>query len=82
MSKVFREGEEKQQVALPASRTAHHCGACFTVYDEIYGEPANGIQGGTRFTDLPASYCCSTCGGAITNFSEIQVESLEACPGF
>ena len=82
MSKVFREGEEKQQVALPALRIVHQCMACFTVYDELYGEPDNGIDEGTRFTDLPVSYCCSTCGGTITNFSEIQVDSLEGNPRF
>jgi rubredoxin len=82
MSKVFREGEQKHQVALPVLGMAHQCMACYTVYDELYGEPGNGIEAGTTFAKLPVSYCCSTCGGTITNFSEIQVDSLEAGSGF
>ena len=38
------------------------CSGCGFVYDEDLGDPANGIEPGTLFEDLPDSYVCPWCG--------------------
>lgn len=38
------------------------CTICGYVYDPEVGEPANGINPGTAFEDLPDDYVCPECG--------------------
>jgi rubredoxin len=57
--------------AAPASETktlVYQCKHCLTIYDEAYGEPANGIPKGTTFAALPASYCCPVCEAGKNDF--------------
>ncbi len=54
----------KEQPPVPKSelaRSVYQCPNCFTVYDEHYGDPSQGILANTTFEDLPEDYCCSTC---------------------
>jgi len=53
-------GEQKAEV--------YQCKHCLTVYDETFGEPANGIPPGTSFAALPASYCCPLCEAEKSDF--------------
>lgn len=65
---------EQQAAVLPApEKTAYQCCDCLTVYDETYGDPAQGVQPGTAFADLPADYRCSVCEGAVENFREVAL---------
>lgn len=59
-------GEEKEV------DTVYQCSNCHTVYDEKYGDPENGIDPGTSFQELPASYCCSVCDAAKDNFVAVK----------
>ena len=53
-------------------KVAHQCPDCFTIYDEAYGDPAQGIKAGTAFQNLPADYCCPTCDTSKAEFLEIE----------
>jgi rubredoxin len=44
------------------------CTVCGYVYDPSRGDPANGIQSGTAFEDLPANWVCPICGAEKTEF--------------
>lgn len=50
----------------------HVCDVCGYVYDPAVGDPANGIEPGTAFEDLPDNYLCPECGADKSNFSLVD----------
>lgn len=38
------------------------CQVCGYVYDEVEGDPDNGVAPGTKWEDVPDSYVCPLCG--------------------
>jgi rubredoxin len=44
------------------------CGTCGFIYDEAEGLPAEGIAPGTRWADIPDSWCCPDCGMSKAQF--------------
>jgi len=50
----------------------YQCSSCQTVYDEVVGEPGNGIPAGTAFENLSADYVCPVCEGAKEGFKKIK----------
>jgi len=46
------------------------CDICGYVYDEAEGDPANDIEAGTKFEDLPEDFVCPYCGVGKDQFSE------------
>lgn len=58
-----KDAAPKKEMPVPREKKVevYQCKHCLTVYDETFGEPANGIPAGTSFTSLPASYCCPLC---------------------
>lgn len=47
------------------------CTICGYVYDPEQGDPANGIDPGTAFEDLPDSWVCPICGASKDDFEEV-----------
>lgn len=47
------------------------CTACGYVFDEETGDPSNGIDPGTLFSDLPDDWVCPVCGTEKEDFIEI-----------
>lgn len=55
------------------------CPACFTVYNEQFGDESAGIKAGTSFEKLPDSYCCALCEEPKSNFKkQVSVKRLES----
>lgn len=46
------------------------CDVCGWIYDEEIGDPANGIEPGTKFEDLPDDFECPVCSVGKDMFSE------------
>ncbi len=46
------------------------CDVCDYVYDEVEGEPENGIAPGTKWEELPDDYVCPLCGVGKEQFSK------------
>lgn len=46
------------------------CDVCGWIYDEQIGDPANGIEPGTKFEDLPDDFECPLCSVGKDLFSE------------
>ena len=44
------------------------CTICGYVYDEAEGDPANGIEPGTKWDDLPEDFTCPLCGESKDGF--------------
>jgi len=75
--------EEVMPAVAPAPATAplHQCRRCFTVYDEDYGDPAQGLAPGTPFASLPA-YACPTCEAPKEDFVAVgEPHSLASAGG-
>ena len=48
----------------------YECDPCGYVYDPAGGAPANGIEPGTAFADLPDDWVCPICGASKDEFKE------------
>lgn len=46
------------------------CDVCGWVYDEELGDPTNGIDANTKFSELPEDFVCPICGVGKDQFSE------------
>lgn len=46
------------------------CLACGYIYDPAAGDPENGINAGTLFSELLDDWCCPTCGSPKSMFEE------------
>jgi rubredoxin len=42
--------------------SSFQCEVCDYVYDETKGDPREGFQAGTPWTDVPDDWCCPDCG--------------------
>lgn len=46
------------------------CVICGWVYDPEEGDPANGVEPGTAFEDIPDEWVCPVCGAGKDDFEE------------
>jgi len=58
---------------LPVEKQVYQCADCFTIYEEVYGNPAQDIPPNTLFEDLPADYVCAVCDSEKGNFKKVIV---------
>lgn len=49
------------------------CVVCGYIYDEAKGDPEEGIAPGTRWDDLPITWCCPDCGAAKEDFEMVEI---------
>ncbi len=49
----------------------YRCTVCGYIYDPAVGDATQGIQPGTAFENLPASWVCPECGVAKDMFEKI-----------
>ena len=49
----------------------YRCAICDYIYDPTNGDPANGVDPGTPFEDLPADWVCPVCGAAKSDFEKV-----------
>jgi rubredoxin len=48
------------------------CTVCGYVYDPSIGDPANDIEPGTPFEELPADWVCPVCGAEKEMFEKSE----------
>jgi len=48
------------------------CDVCGYEYDEVSGDPDNGIDPGTKWEDLPDDFVCPVCGVGKDEFSKTE----------
>jgi rubredoxin len=46
------------------------CLVCGYIYDPQKGDPDNGVDPGTAFTDLPDDWVCPVCGASKDQFKK------------
>lgn len=62
--------------ASEEKRMLYQCKYCYTVYDPVPGDEAQGIPAGTAFTLLPSGYCCPLCEAAKDTFEEVEEKNV------
>ena len=48
------------------------CLICGHIYSEAEGDPANGLEPGTRWEDVPESWSCPDCGAMKSDFEMLE----------
>jgi rubredoxin len=48
------------------------CTVCGYIYDPEKGDPADGIEPGTIFEDLPEDWVCPECGAGKEEFEPLE----------
>lgn len=49
------------------------CKVCGFIYDESIGDPEHGIEAGTRWEEIPASWSCPECGVVKDDFEMVEI---------
>ena len=49
----------------------YECTVCGYIYDEVEGDPDNGVAAGTKWDDVPADWVCPLCGAAKDSFQKM-----------
>ena len=49
------------------------CHACGYIYDEVVGDPDEGLAPGTRWADVPDDWVCPDCGTAKSDFDMVEM---------
>lgn len=50
----------------------YRCIICGYIYDPEEGDPDNGIEPGTAFSDLPEDWVCPLCGASQDDFEVVE----------
>lgn len=53
--------EPSVELEYAENKAVHQCKYCLTIYDNRYGDDANGIPAGVLFENLPENYTCPVC---------------------
>lgn len=51
-----------------ATAQKYMCVTCGWIYDPAEGDPDNGIEPGTPFSELPQDWFCPVCGARLKDF--------------
>lgn len=73
---IFREEEKREQAEESSKAIVHQCRHCFSIYDENFGDEWAGIEAGTTFDSLPATYQCSICNAPKEDFIVLQKDVI------
>jgi len=68
--------KKESQETETKNELVYQCKRCMTVYDEKVGDPENGIDPGTTFQQLPASYSCSVCDAPKEDLVPVKKEAI------
>ena len=49
------------------------CVVCGNVYDESKGWPAEGLEAGTKWEDVPSDWLCPDCGVGKDEFEMVEI---------
>lgn len=52
--------------------SVYECDICGHLYNELDGEPAQGISSKTQWSELPDDWVCPDCGAGKSHFSLIE----------
>ena len=64
---------EQQEVYMMANAaTDYECDVCGYLYDPQEGDPENGVDPGTPFTELPYEWLCPICGAEQSEFHPVE----------
>lgn len=59
--------------SMPVEYKKYMCIVCGWIYDEEFGVPAEGIEAGTAWVDVPPNWTCPDCGASKEDFEMIEI---------
>ena len=68
----FSKGCDLQVQTSAAAYRKYMCVICGFIYDEALGCPQDGIEPGTRWEDVPETWCCPDCGANKADFELLE----------
>jgi rubredoxin len=60
------------EVWTMADMSKYQCNVCGYIYDPAEGDPSNGVQPGTPFSELPDEWHCPLCGADKSQFTKLE----------
>lgn len=60
------------EVQTMADMSKYQCNVCGYIYDPAEGDPSNGVQPGTAFSELPEGWRCPLCGADKSQFTKLE----------
>ncbi len=64
-------GSEPSSSSTDEYSTSYECTTCGYIYDPAEGDPENGIEPGTPFSELPSDWTCPLCGADKSEFEMV-----------
>jgi rubredoxin len=75
MHHSYRSGDVlMNQVSTDTTLRKWMCVVCGFIYDEALGLPEEGIEPGTRWSDVPDTWTCPDCGATKDDFEMIEID--------
>jgi len=68
----IRKKQKDQTTKGAKAMTKYKCLMCGYIYDPEAGDPANGVEPGTAFDDLPDDWICPDCGVGKDEFEPLE----------
>ncbi|WP_405205901.1 rubredoxin [Aquimarina sp. LLG6339-5] len=73
------EGDEESFAGITSKKEkteieVFQCQECQTIYDPLVGDAVSAIPAGTKFSELPDSYCCALCEASKDSFEKMTLE--------
>jgi len=50
----------------------YECKVCGYIYEPTKGDPANAVEPGTAFEDIPDAWVCPVCGAGKEEFATVD----------
>jgi rubredoxin len=72
MASVSKTENQQTKKEEQSKEFVYQCRHCLSIYDEVSGEPENGIIPGTVFEKLPETYCCTICESDKKDFNKVE----------
>ena len=60
------------EVQTMPDMSKYQCNVCGYLYDPAEGDPSNGVQPGTAFSELPDGWRCPLCGADKSQFTKLE----------
>jgi rubredoxin len=60
------------EVQAMTDMSKYQCNVCGYIYDPAEGDPSNGVQPGTAFSELPDGWRCPLCGADKSQFTKLE----------
>jgi rubredoxin len=70
--RILKKKKQDKYKEKESKMKKYKCLLCGYIYDPETGDPANGVEAGTSFEDLPDNWVCPECGAGKDEFEPVE----------